>query len=277
MLFRTFVGLVFFFPLLYPQVFAATPPLSIFQGTLSEAQVAAKLADQPLLVYVYDAEASHARRMKRETWEDSEVRTLLHEHYVVFFQPISAADSTVQLDYPVHDLPTLLFVHPQGQLMGSVEGFVAPKSLGHMLRRYQRRVHPMQAAHYAVRRPTRQEVSFELTRPSAAAYELSVAGLETYSLEQLGLSRGDRPQLGLLAGSYQEMPQLQRAMRRMQRVWPGEMYVYAEIPSGLDPPVYKLILGAFDDHALAQRYADAMVRHAQVEVDLLDLTPLVAR
>ena len=267
------IGIAIFIGFLFSQNVFASPPLSIFQGTLSEAQVAAKLADRPLLVYIYGKSDGSARDMEKQTWQDKGLRQLIHDHYLITFVGLDSLTQPARLRYQLSSLPTLLFVHPQGRLMGSVEGFVAPKTLSTMLRRYEKRVHPPTPKHLAVKRPVQAPLSLNLATPSLYA-QRKVAGLESYSLGSLNQSAKGSQTLGLLAGSFEQKLQLERAMRRLERIWPGKMYVYSE-PGDATKPVYKLVLGTFEDQKEAQRYAEAMSRYAAVDTDLMDLSSLL--
>ncbi len=275
MLSKTLFGFALFMSWCYTHATTTAPPLSTFQGTLSEAQVAAKVSNRPLLLYIYQEDHPSARQMKRNTWEDQGVRDFLYENFVVYFMPLEELAQPANLRYHLTQLPTLLFIHPKGHLMGSVEGNVAPRTLSNMLTRYHQRISPTTGDHFAVRRPTPPPMPIQLAHPGSN-FELQVSGMESYSFSRLQLTPApNQPPMGLLAGSYGQVPQLERAMRRMERIWPGEMYVYADLEDN-SKPVYKLVLGAFDDKDLAQRYADAMSRYAAIDVHLLDLSPLVA-
>jgi hypothetical protein len=271
---RTFLTLFLWLFLIEAEATHQAGSLSFFLGTLSAAKDSARAADRPLLVYLYRPYAKDHLRMKVATWGNQSVKRYLNDHYTVYFLPMDSLRQPKGLDYRLAKLPTTLVYHPQGNLMGSLEGYISAGTLQQSLARHEARVHPPAMTYLPVRYAPKDSLYLSLSPSPSAQIDLQVRGLETYSLKQIDVEGASPTRLGLLAGSYEDFSQLERALKRMERLWPGQVFVYAETQAQ-QTATYKLVLGAFTDQSLALRYADAMSRYASVETDLLDLTALL--
>lgn len=250
------------------------PPLSFLKGDLAAAQAQARSSARPLLVYIDAAHSPEARQMMRHTWSSDTLQTWLTDHYLLFRQEV-AADTLSACRLPHYRLqttPTLLVYHPDGRLMGSVEGYVAPSTLINILTRHYQRIYPPNEPEVvAFRQVPPPAVSVSL--PAHHAVNLSVNGLEAYSLRRLQADPA-QPTLGLRVGAYESYRRMRRELRRMEKIWPGEVWVYAETEAS-EAPVYTVVLGTFEDLPTANRYADAMHRYATCEAAILDLNYLL--
>jgi hypothetical protein len=261
-------------------VFAAEPPVFFLRGNLSDVQALSRVEQRPLMIYVAAEGDPEGRRMQ-STWSNKPLQHWLKDHYLAYFQAV-APDSIQALRFPnyvINTTPTVLIYHPHGWLMGSVEGFVAPQTLRQILQNHYDKLQPMERD---VPLPFRRKPTAPLMiqMPVRQSVDLQVQGLEAYSLSQLSASDGAAPTLGLRIGDYHSYRKICREIRRMEKVWPGEMWVYAQggehgqAPSEHEP-VYTLVLGTFDNLATAHRYADAIYRYTSSEADILDLGGLL--
>lgn len=252
-------------------------PLAFFQGSLDEAFAEARRVERPLMVYVtyVSGQSKETKRMHEQTWSDPSLVAWAGSHYVPYLCVVSQDSlSTIRLPhYKVSTSPTLLIYRPDGRLMGTVEGFVAPSTLTAILRRHYEKIYPTASStYYAFRRAAERPLQVQpLTKQEVT---LSIAGLEDYSLQQLHKVADAHPALGLRVGDYKSRRKIEREIRRMEKVWPGEMWVYAQKQS-LSEPVYTLVLGTFEDMDTANRYAHAMDRYHTHESAILDLTALL--
>jgi thioredoxin-related protein len=260
-------------------VLASGPPSFFVRGDLSDIQTRSRTENRPLLIYVAAEGAPESVRMQQHTWTDESLQQWIEAHYLAYFQAISP-DSFQRLQLPhywVESVPTLLIYHPEGRLMGSVEGYVAPQTLEQILKRHHARVQPIKPV--AVM-PFRCKTPMPITvqAPSRrSTIDLQVQGLEAYSLSHLPPASQLAPTLGLRVGKFDSYRKVRREIRRMEKVWPGEMWVYAQSSSlntRAQDPVYMLVLGTFEDVATAHRYADAMYRYTS-KTAILDLRQLL--
>lgn len=261
-------------------VFAVEPPTFFLRGNLSDIQALSRVEQRPLVVYVAADGDPEVQRMQK-TWSDKPLQHWLKNHYLAYFQAV-APDSLPALRFPayvIHATPTVLIYHPNGRLMGSVEGFVAPQTLRQILKHHYQNLQP---AERDVPLPFRRKQTTPLMvqMPSSQQVDLEVQGLEAYSLSQLSPSHGAEPTLGLRVGDYHSYRKIRREIRRMKKVWPGEMWVYAQggehsQATSEYEPVYTLVLGTFDNMATANRYADAIYRYTSSEAAILDLGGLL--
>ncbi|MEL6676306.1 MAG: thioredoxin family protein [Bacteroidota bacterium] len=109
--------------------------MPFFQGSLAELQEAAEVSQRPYLLYFYQDQSKACKKMSKKTWQDPDLMHFL-EHQVLTL-PINALASGGQVEqvtsYEVYTFPTLLVFHPNGELSGKIEGFVAASTLQSIL------------------------------------------------------------------------------------------------------------------------------------------------
>lgn len=102
---------------------------------------------------------------------------------------------------------------------------------------------------------------------------LDVPGMHEYSLINKGKDVEKEMSLGLLIGSYTSYKQLRQMVTRFQRVWKGNMWVFAEEVNQI--PVYKLVLGDYSSREEAEIFANVIYKIDKSNPSILDLTQLV--
>lgn len=105
---------------------AAPPPV----GWLNyrEAKAASRHRDRPLLIYFSAAASIPSARLDRETWTDRRLRRYLDDHLIaarVDMQDMPA----VAHHFEVTEVPSMLFLAPDGQPLVVLRGFHGPKTL----------------------------------------------------------------------------------------------------------------------------------------------------
>jgi hypothetical protein len=257
--------------------FAGDAPFPYFEGTLAEAQAQAKQNGQPLLVYVATESLPVVQQLQRQTLSDPMLQPWLESHYVTYLHPVSldTMEACRLPYYTVEAAPTLLIYHPDGRLMGTIGGYVTPSTLKEILTRHYERIYPdPQPEVLPFRRVTPQVIAVQVALTQSI--DLQVNGLEAYSLQQLKdqVQTDLQLTLGLRVGDYHSYRKVRRQIRRMEKIWPGELWVYSQSEQA-QAPVYTLVLGTFEDLITANRYAHAMDSYAMCEGSILDLSYLV--
>jgi len=102
---------------------------------------------------------------------------------------------------------------------------------------------------------------------------LDVPGMHEYSLMNKQQARDADQSLGLLIGSYTSYKQLRQMVSRFQRVWKGNMWVFAEEVNQI--PVYKLVLGNYTSREEAEIYANVIYKIDKSNPSILDLDQLI--
>ena len=102
---------------------------------------------------------------------------------------------------------------------------------------------------------------------------LDVPGMHEYSLMNKQQPRDADQSLGLLIGSYTSYKQLRQMVSRFQRVWKGNMWVFAEEVNQI--PVYKLVLGNYTSREEAEIYANVIYKIDKSNPSILDLDQLI--
>lgn len=102
---------------------------------------------------------------------------------------------------------------------------------------------------------------------------LDVPGMHEYSLMNKSQAREADQSLGLLIGSYTSYKQLRQMVSRFQRVWKGNMWVFAEEVNQI--PVYKLVLGNYTSREEAEIYANVIYKIDKSNPAILDLDQLI--
>ncbi|MFK7925299.1 MAG: thioredoxin family protein [Bacteroidia bacterium] len=104
---------------------------------------------------------------------------------------------------------------------------------------------------------------------------LEVPGLERFSLANYSRSRGDEEvpmNYGLLVGSYTSFLDLETQLKRFQRYWQDDVWVYCEEVN--KTPVYKLLVGPYIDLESAETFAHAMYKFQKINPTVLNIEHL---
>lgn len=104
---------------------------------------------------------------------------------------------------------------------------------------------------------------------------LEVPGLEQFSLANYSQSRGDEEvpmNYGLLVGSYTSFIDLETQLKRFQRYWQDDVWVYCEEVN--KTPVYKLLVGPYIDQESAETFAHAMYKFQKINPTVLNIEHL---
>jgi len=102
---------------------------------------------------------------------------------------------------------------------------------------------------------------------------LDVPGMHEYSLVNKNPADLQEKSLGLLIGSYTSYKQLRQMVSKFQRVWKGNMWVFAEEVNQI--PVYKLVLGDYTSREEAEIFVDVIYKIDKSNPVILDLSQIV--
>ncbi|MEM7657791.1 MAG: thioredoxin fold domain-containing protein, partial [Bacteroidota bacterium] len=127
-------------------------------GSLETLQEQAASSQQPYLVYLYRKGDRDCKRMNKKTWPDPTLKQYLGQHYLVQQQEAMGMQMEWVSKYHLYDWPAILIFHPEGRLMGRIDGYVAPQTLVVLAPHFQARASrvPGYLAHTSsTRRPNR--------------------------------------------------------------------------------------------------------------------------
>lgn len=106
--------------------------------SLSELQTEAATSKIPYIVYVHQPQVRLCKKMERKTWSSDLLTPFLGEAVLAYkLNPFEgSAELALVQEHAVYTYPTVLFFHPNGQLMGKAEGFLAPETVHSMLEKH---------------------------------------------------------------------------------------------------------------------------------------------
>ena len=105
---------------------AAPPPVDWLN--YREAKAASRHQDRPLLIYFSAAASLPSARLDRETWTDRRLRHYLDGNLIAARVDIRDM-SAVARHFEVSEVPSMLFLAPDGQRLVVLRGFHGPESL----------------------------------------------------------------------------------------------------------------------------------------------------
>ncbi|MEM7660115.1 MAG: SPOR domain-containing protein, partial [Bacteroidota bacterium] len=192
--------------------------------------------------------------------------------------------------------PAILIFHPEGRLMGRIDGYVAPQTLVSILQKHIRSLeHERRTAYIALVEKQEEAKNMaqllsddEVLSPAVAVQDMSlqaqtmrtrgeqkitllqtVEGMEEYSLKSLPELPNQQPTYGLLLGAHTSYKDLKYQVQKIRKFWRGQIWVYAEESEG--NPVYKLAIGAYEDRETAESFAGAIYRFERINASILNL------
>jgi len=246
-----------------------------------------KTHHKPVLVYLHDPRVKDARKLKRKTWENPELLTWMGGRYLTaILRPGKAPEGYERFlqKFDRHSQPMLLIFHPEGHLMGQIEGFVAPSTLKVILDRHLKRIRdekprpaltlalapelPSASPMLAYRLGKTRGMDRSDTLPSI---QTKVMGFEPYALEKLRTDLDPHKDFGLSLGSFRKSRKLAKKIKEVERFWRGKIWVYATHPSGKNP-TYHLAIGPFDSPRQAQTFSRGLASYRHLPSDIIQFS-----
>ncbi|WNJ19503.1 thioredoxin fold domain-containing protein [Pontibacter sp. G13] len=274
-----------------------------FYSNLKTIQQEAQASNRIYMVYFEMATNRSCKRMEKKVWQDETLVPFISENYLACkLHALSPQAIEAVQRYQVYDYPTVIFFSPNGKMMGRTIGYVAPNTLQQILEKHSRTWEIRQQNMYEhlvlpwEQKQQAQSIAQQMIIPKPveeksigegtladlyvsrgqdeSEVHLEVPGLEAYSLKQLKSPEAIQNQFGLLIGSYTQYNQLTERLEELERFWRGEIYVYSEVLNGI--PVYKLILGNYQEKNIAETYARSMYKFKQMKATVLNLRNLTS-
>ncbi|RMG17986.1 MAG: thioredoxin family protein [Bacteroidetes bacterium] len=280
--------------------FAKDRSFPFFHGTLEEAQLLARELNKPYFIYFHSTHFAEACEQMKQSWEEPELIFFTDRFYLAVSLDVSLHTSELVERYEFDSFPAFLFFDPQGSLMGVHEGYLSGQDMLHTLENlfyqlgdplrsmYVHRQAPQPLPpYYAMqlrgggREPAQQkdalirdigtkELASHLPR---AIIKTRVPGFEAYSPDLL-ISR-DGPafaRYGLLIHQYVSTEELTVAIRRFERLWKGDIWVYGHYVA--NQWLYGLVLGTYQDEEVARTYADGIEKFEKKRPEILNLSTI---
>ena len=307
-----FRGNAFFFLLLlfaFLDISGKNRPSFLPEGKFESIRLQAQTEQQLFLVYVYREGDRDCKRMLKKTWSDPVLQQYISSNFLHQQQEVLQMDVAWVKEYHLYDWPTVMIFHPEGRLMGRVEGFATPQTMLTILERHVVRfkqetptpvlpAKPMLAAASeetpAVEAPlppaeeVMEPISLAINdladshhrmnsrseeKQSKIVLRQQVEGMEAYGLQELATNRSDEEAVfGLLIGSYTSVKEMKRQVEKIQKFWRGKLWVYCEEID--EVPVYKMALGAYEEQDTAESFAKAIRKFEGIEASLINLQKL---
>ena len=264
--------------------FLQAHPVAWTSFSYEDARVQAMAMYRPLIAYVYHEGSPLAEKLDAQTWTDTTVASLLNQSFI--------CNKTEARDMPpsseLHELPTptevplILIYHPEGHIMGRIEGFVAPQTLQNILKRHLQRIvpptqPPLAAMHY---RGEESPLSTHALANQGTTRGINpncddIPGLEKMGLEEQIGTTVDPSHFILVVAAHEEVKHIAKDLRKIKKFWRGEIFAFQYKRSDERKPKFIIALGSFDNRSTANTFADTLQEHEKMACQTVQVSRLM--
>lgn len=263
--------------------FLQAHPVAWTSFSYEDARVQAMAEYRPLLAYIYHEGSPLAEKFDSQTWNDTAIVSLLNQSFVCN----KTEASKMPLSGELHELqtptevPFILIYHPEGHIMGRVEGFVAPQTLQSILNRHLKGIPP----------PTRPALAMNYRgeESSLSANALvahgrtrgmnpncdDIPGLEKMGLEEQIGTTVDPSHFILVVAAHEEVKHIAKDLRKIKKFWRGEIFAFQYKRSDERKPKFIIALGSFDNRSTANTFADTLQEHEKMACQTVQVSRLM--
>jgi len=229
----------------------AQPVLRDYQGSIESLQFEADQSDRPYLLYFFADWSEPCQQMERATYRSEAVVEYINRHFF-FYRINTSTNDRGEVDLPskyhIFLYPTLLVCSPQGEVVQTFSGYIAPAELLEHLRALD---FSPQAPPRVASQPAAPEAPLDPFPQAPSVHPATIV-----------------VQVGVYGDYDNVQPEIQRLQQRYQvsvRVIDGNLN---------GSPIHRIVVGPFasqhEAERFQQRFKSAENRHALIK-DLKDL------
>ncbi len=201
------------------------------RGSIESLQAEANRSDRPYLLYFSADWSEPCQQMERHTYRSAAVVDYINQHFLFYrAHPLThdRGESDLSRQYQIFLYPTLLVCNPQGEVIHTFSGYIAPNAL----------LDHLQALDLSTQ---------------GSSQVISQAAVPEGALDPFPQEPATRPAtIVVQVGVYGNYGNVQSEMRRLQQRYSQPVRV---VRGNLnDSPIYRIVVGPFESHGEAERF-----------------------
>lgn len=222
-----------------------------YQGSIESLQVEADRSDRPYLLYFFADWSEPCQQMERQTYRSEAVVDYINRHFL-FYRVNTSSNDRGEADLPgkyqIFLYPTLVVCSPQGEVLQTYSGYIAPQVLLTRLKNFD---FPVREYTEVASQPTASEAPLDHfpQEPSARPTTIVV---------QVGV-------YGNYRNVQSEVQRLQQQYRQPVRVVNGHLN---------GSPIHRIVVGPFESHGEAEQFQRRFKREENRNALIKDLKRL---